>query len=396
MATLDPLAGLAAGLVVALAPGAGAAPVGPPAPGPTAVRAVQEQTVDPASHGRRARVAAARDLLRAVERARAPSAAERLAAARAAFDAALGAEALALIDAVLGAEPDHAGALALLRARRDDFVLELPLPPPPAVWELGEPALESVVRATFASGGRMPPAAREVAVWRLEDAAHPEFVHATAVSSLRDPRATTRAFAALVLRRLHPGAAVPALIERSLLDADADVRRESAAALALVGDPAVAAPAVRALSAQHPSLRLHAAEALGAMGYEQALAPLAHALLAAKPGSVQKPPRNHIFFGTQSAYVQDYDVEVATGASIADPVVNTLVSGAVLDVRVIGVSGGVASTAHRRALRTAIERLAGVELGSQRSDWRAWWEASPHNPANAPAPLTDGTVDGSP
>jgi len=94
----------------------------------------------------------------------------------------------------------------------------------------------------------------------------------------------------------------------------------------------------------------------------------------------------------QHAYIQDFDVEVATGSSIADPVVNTLVEGAVLDVRVIGVSGGGAPSARRQrqALRSAIEQLAGVKVGRHTSNWKSWWRDTPHNPANVPPATTPG------
>lgn len=354
--------------------------------------AAPSQAGVPGAGAERARVPdveAIRDEVRRVERLRTPGAELLVDTARSAWSARLGTEALRLVDDALELEPDFGPALAFVAEIRESLRLDLPLPAPPEVWELEPLELEAAIGATLDRAGRLPRAAREVAVWRLGEAAHGEYVQATALAKLRDRQPSTRGFAALALRRLAPGEFPDAMIERSLLDSDADTRRQASLALALVGDPAVAAPAVRALSAKNPKLRLHAAQSLGSLGYAAAIPPLANALLAQDSGSIQPPPRNHVFFGTQSAYVQDFDVEVATGSSIADPVINTLVEGAVLDVRVIGVSGGgVSGTAHRRALKQSIEQLAGVELGSQKRHWKKWWAGSAHNPANAPTPTT--------
>jgi tetratricopeptide (TPR) repeat protein len=43
--------------------------------------------------------------------------------------------------------------------------------------------------------------------------------------------------------------------------------------------------------------------------------------------------RSHLSVKNQQAYVQDYDVEIATGASIADPIIAVVEEGVVLDVR---------------------------------------------------------------
>ncbi|MEO0650894.1 MAG: HEAT repeat domain-containing protein, partial [Planctomycetota bacterium] len=193
-----------------------------------------------------------------------------------------------------------------------------------------------------------------------------------------------RDFAALILRRMFPGTAAAALIERSLIDVDPDVRKQAAVSLAHVADPAVAGPAVRALGSTRPLLRLHGAEALGWMGHAEAVPPLVEALLSsgAAPEAIAAAPRAFAFFGTQTAYVQDFDAEVATGSSIADPVISVLASGAVLDVRVVSASAG----GWRRfdtAAMASLRRLTGENAGKRKRDWRTWWKDSDANPANA-------------
>jgi hypothetical protein len=64
---------------------------------------------------------------------------------------------------------------------------------------------------------------------------------------------------------------------------------------------------------------------------------------------------------------------VAQFAGVADPVVNTLVEGAVLDV-------GVVSTLEVRssegpAVRGALQRLVGERKNTAR-EWLTWWESS--------------------
>jgi hypothetical protein len=109
-------------------------------------------------------------------------------------------------------------------------------------------------------------------------------------------------------------------------------------------------------------VRANSAEALGIAGFPAALpalkARLAKASSKVKGSSTSAPPRSHIFVGKQTAYVQDFDVEVAQGAAVADPAVNVLTQGSVLDVRVLAISSkGMTSKRELRALHAAIAKL---------------------------------------
>jgi hypothetical protein len=77
--------------------------------------------------------------------------------------------------------------------------------------------------------------------------------------------------------------------------------------------------------------------------------------------------------GKQFAYIQDFDVEVAMGSSIADPIVNVLTSGTVLDVAVVSV-GQVHFARETRAIRVALGRLTGADPGNTNRAWLKWWE----------------------
>lgn len=265
-------------------------------------------------------------------------------------------EALAELDGVLARSPDEPSALALLAS------------PPQAlrVGGLEGSDAEEIVRA--AAGAT--PCARELALRRLSELEDADALQSRLTAALDSGSARVRAFAALGLRRLFPGAGAQPLMSRAVLDGSDDVRHEAALALGAVGDEAMVLPIARALGSSHASVRSNAAEALGAMGYPAAVPVLVSHLAALQAGGGSKPPRNHIFVGRQFAYVQDYDVEVAQFAAVGDPQINTLVEGSVLDVRVIGVSVTTAIEAGR--VRRALADLTGEEKSTR--GWLAWWD----------------------
>jgi hypothetical protein len=337
-----------------------------------------------------AQVEAARAEYRALRRDRGATAAQLWPASERLLERGLFDEGLELLDRLLRLEPDHASALQRLEGLEPRVQLELPLPRAPEVWSLEEEELTAAIGRTFGAAGPLPPVLREWAVLRLQGALHPDAVRGAARAQLLAPAPGSRAFAALVLRRLHPGTEVEPLLERSLLDPDREVRRQAALTLGALGDPEVTAPAIRALTARRSDLRQHGAEALEFMGYPEAIPALATTLLAPPGRAAPGGPRAHVFFGNQQAYVQDFDVEVATAASIADPIVGVLPTGAVLDVRVHGISSS--PTPSKDPLRRALRRLAGVDFGRDQDRWAQWWQESPHNPANRAATDTPPAV----
>ncbi|MEX1025584.1 MAG: HEAT repeat domain-containing protein [Planctomycetota bacterium] len=266
-------------------------------------------------------------------------------------------EAVRELDRVFEASPDEPAALALLTR------IEIPLVLPDATEDFDR------FLAQAASGS---PAGREIAVLDLERAAADGALGdlAAALSeALHEKTPKRRAFAALALRRLFPGRAVRALLGRSLLDASSDVRVEASRGLGAVDDPAVAVPALKALSHSHPKVRQYAAESLGAMGYPETVEPMISFLGSAQSSSSGgRAPHRHIFIGRQFAYVQDYDVEVAQFQAIADPVINVGMEGAALDVAVLGASTDRTVVSVRRSL----VQLTGHE-GRTNHSWERWW-----------------------
>jgi hypothetical protein len=157
-------------------------------------------------------------------------------------------------------------------------------------------------------------------------------------------------------------------------DASQDVRRESARALRSANDPSLLAPLVRALSSNSVSIRANAASALGEMGYPAAVEPLVARMAAAlQTSSNARAPHSHIFVGKQTAYLQDFDVEVAQFQAVADPNINVLLTGDVLDAAVIGAREE-AVTIELVAIRGALGELTGANPGHSARAWLAWWE----------------------
>jgi hypothetical protein len=122
---------------------------------------------------------------------------------------------------------------------------------------------------------------------------------------------------------------------------------------------------------------VHAIEALGTIGDLAALEPLLVHLARMSPqsGSGGGAPRSHIFVGNQVGYLRDFDVQIAQGSSIADPIPDVVGEGAQLDVRVVGIGvESVTPAAERRAICRTLARLTGEKPSDEPEHWLAWWK----------------------
>ncbi|MCA9317892.1 MAG: HEAT repeat domain-containing protein, partial [Planctomycetes bacterium] len=166
------------------------------------------------------------------------------------------------------------------------------------------------------------------------------------------------------------------LLMHAVLDPSEDVRASSARALAATGEPGVIVPMVRALNSRQPRVRLQAAQALGHTGFAAAVEPLMthlSALSAAQSSVDRRVPHGNIFIGKQFAYIQDFDVEVAQFQAVADPQVNVLIEGDVLDAGVRAVHE-YSFVYESKAVRGSLERLTGERPGHTARAWQRWWE----------------------
>ena len=127
-----------------------------------------------------------------------------------------------------------------------------------------------------------------------------------------------------------------------------------------------------ALDNEDATIRIRAAEAFAKIGNKSAIDHLVHAGPKAGDKGGGGTPHAHCAFLTQESYVRDFDVEVAQNAVIANPKVDTLQSGAVLDVAVLAVQ--VYQIEVLRAYRKSIVSLAGSDPGPDPAKWQLWRE----------------------
>ena len=301
-------------------------------------------------------------------------------------------EALGELDRAFAEDPDCAEALALLA--RPDLPIGLPAhdladdASLAALVDYGARSPVSLQERVLIALARAPLASQRSLLPRLEQ-------------GLLDAQPVRRLFCARALRRLFPGSELKALTRRAVLDTSEGVRQQSALALADSGEDSVIAPLALALDSESALVRTHAAEALERVGLVAAVEPLALRLATLGPGSGRgsgggggSRPRGTLFVGRQTSYVQGFDAEIATNASIANPIIGVAQEGVTLDARVFGVSGpsGYSYARETASLRRALARLTGAPVRDTNAAWKAWWreqgEAWLQERLGAPARLT--------
>jgi hypothetical protein len=277
-------------------------------------------------------------------------------------------ESIAEIDGVLEADPDFAAARDLITFAP----LSLTLP---------GGAGRSLPERLVLFGARAKPAYRELAAARLASVPAEDTQPALA-RALQSKSTSVRAFAVFAARRIDPKLLVDALVRRAVLDPSRPVRVEAARALRDSRDEILAGRVAAALDLEDARPRTFAAEALGEMGYRSAIPALAERLAAlsgASHASAVSPAghpggtRAHIRVGSQVAYVQDFNVEIAQGASIGDPIVGVVEDATVLDVRVGGTSTQ-SVVLEGPTLCRALARLSGEKLPEKPAAWLEWWK----------------------
>lgn len=154
----------------------------------------------------------------------------------------------------------------------------------------------------------------------------------------------------------------------AMLDRNEGTRDHAARLIGHLNDPSQVSGLVAWLDHDHAEIRMRAASALGHTGYPAAVPALVAALGSGGSSSASRVPHANIFVGSQTAYVQDFDVEVANRSSIADPVVNVLPSGVVLDAGVVSISIHRQRTVYQKALG----RITGHRPGKTGKAWTRW------------------------
>ncbi|QDU85701.1 hypothetical protein Pla163_28340 [Planctomycetes bacterium Pla163] len=275
------------------------------------------------------------------------------------------------LDAALAERPGDRMVERFVDRVSDRLAFGFDLPEPEELTAQDERARTRAIESALRTVSRLGPSTARIAGARLVELAGWEALEPVLDEDLRRAGPLGRRVAADLVGRFAPATRTKVLLVRAIVDSDEDVRVASAVALGRADEPALILPVERALASSNGQVRSNAATALGHMGYVQALPAIASAITAPASGSAAgSGPRAHIFVGRQFAYVQDFDVEVATAASIADPQIGVLVEGSVLDVRVLGVV--IERTVVTRRLAASAGRLLGRDLGERRSDWEEW------------------------
>lgn len=291
------------------------------------------------------------------------------------------ADALRELDRVLQRDPDNRMALEELRRGR---------------WVEPAPSREQAWREAGSARGAL----RELRLEELRRGAAADEWKRELELSLSSIIVERRLSALVGLRRAFSTQLPRAVLRCAVYDASLEVQEEAARSLRAAQDPNWILPLVRTLERDpSSSVRANAARALGRIGQPGAVEPLIVRLAAPRPAGASagsagaRIPHSHIFIGSQRAYVQDFDVEVAAFASVADPQVNTLLEGAMLDAAVTGTGAG-AVLYEQATIRTALGQLTNQRGMHTNRAWLDWWKkygdqwksqqaAQPQQPASA-------------
>jgi hypothetical protein len=166
----------------------------------------------------------------------------------------------------------------------------------------------------------------------------------------------------------HKGGDVAkALAKRALIDSVKKVRKASAKALADGSFPEAPELLIGGLRSKHFSVRLNAIGALTLFDNGDTVRALAE-VVGSKNTCI---PRVNVFFGKQSAFVSDFDVEVASMAAIGDPIIRNQCEGVVLDVKILSVQMRIIRS-QRFAAHRALCTIAGQDLGPDAEVWLRW------------------------
>jgi hypothetical protein len=203
----------------------------------------------------------------------------------------------------------------------------------------------------------------------------------------RNPEPARRLLAIEALARRGTAGNDTFTLRTAILDNEAEVRRE-AVRIARDHNLTVGAVGYLAPGLMHGNadVRIRTAEAMEAIGD---VAAVKHLVVAGPSAGkalakANSAARAHVAFIQQQAYVQDFNVEVASASFIADPKIGVLQSGAVLDVTILGVEQYRLRI--QKVYRRVIHKLAGSDPGADADRWPTWLMRNPV--PEAPTPVT--------
>jgi hypothetical protein len=276
------------------------------------------------------------------------------------------------LDEILTIAPDSDRALAQIQAPAF-------LAPKTKLWlDAPDASTTTLLRASQSAG----PVQKELLIKSLGElhtaTLESGVVRKRVIAGLYANDVAERSFAAHAMRRLFPGEALEPLIRRCVLDVSGKVRKEAALALRLADEPGLSLPLVKALGSKSRAIRTNATESLGIIGYSNAVPALVKHYAGLSSSGGVMPHTSHIRIGAQLSYIQDFDVEIAQGSSIADPILKTAHDVVQLEARVGGISGYTYVT-EKRTIYRSLKQLTGEDPGSSPKDWSRWMDGQRHD-----------------
>ncbi len=178
--------------------------------------------------------------------------------------------------------------------------------------------------------------------------------------------------AAEELARIGDARALRPLLARVLREGQPSVRKALATAAGRLQVAGAVHTLAYALDARDEVVRRRAAEALGHLGDVEAMP----YLIAKWEGRSGDFPRVYFSQVKQVTYIQDFDVEVASTAFIADPIVGVAQPGVALGVKILATSQEQTLDIAARVLQRSLVQLAGGREAKDAKGWRAYWEAN--------------------
>jgi len=211
------------------------------------------------------------------------------------------------------------------------------------------------------------PAVRGRAMAEIERLAEEHRLRPLAIAA-RIKHADVRMRATKGMGALNDKEALPPLYKRAIFDTDEAIRDAAVAAIQATDAEGKIGPFVHALNSPFDRVRLAAVKALGNLGDPDAVGPLV-ARYQVVGGSGQSVYISNV---NQIAFVQDFDVEVAQTAFIADPVIGVIQDGLTLNFRALAHSGFI-DVYEKPAYAEALSKLTDKDLGEDAAAWLEWY-----------------------
>lgn len=245
-------------------------------------------------------------------------------------------------------------------------------------------AIKDVPLVTAMKTAAKSPALREAAEERIAKASPVDRVEAArALLVHHDP--DVRRWSCRELEKLGDESALRTLIAVSVRDSNPGVRAAAVRAAATFGNDDVAIPLIRELGSDHPTFVANAARSLAMLGDVRAVGYLIKRIV-----SHGSSPGAYFAHEVQTAYIRDFDVEVAQTSFIADPIIGTIEEGAVSDVKVLDVT--METTIVETILIDSFNRLARATAKNV-DDVKAWAKANTATlPDFTPVPVSQRTA----